>query len=271
MTGLCLLLAVLAVLLGVTRPMAHDVRQRLAVEQPRRRALSRRGASVVAVLGLTAVLVGAASASGGAPAAVLVAVSIIVALTCRWLWLQRMRSRSALKAQTDVAHACEVLAAHLRVGQVATEALVVAATDCPVLVEARQVQAVGGDVTTVWRRQAGQPGHLGLLELARAWQVSIDTGAPLSAALEQVAASLAAEQSLRTVVAGELAAPRATSKVMAALPACGIGMGYLLGGDPIDWLLGGPAGWACLILGVGLACSGVMWIELLARHASVQG
>ena len=133
------------------------------------------------------------------------------------------------------------------------------------------MHAVGGEVTTVWRRQAARPGHGGLLELARSWEVSVQTGAPLSAALEQVASSLSAEQSLRTVVDGELAAPRATSKVMAALPACGIGMGYLLGGDPVAWLLEAPPGWACLVLGVALGCAGVVWIELLARRASATG
>ena len=81
----------------------------------------------------------------------------------------------------------------------------------------------------------------------------------MSATLDQVAASLAADQTLNRVVNSELAA---------ALPACGVGIGYLLGGDPARWLLAGPAGWACLLAGVLLACSGVLWIEALARQTS---
>ena len=55
---------------------------------------------------------------------------------------------------------------------------------------------------------------------------------------------------------------------MATLPLCGIGIGYLLGGDPARWLLAGPAGWACLLAGVLLACAGVRRFEALARRAS---
>ncbi len=170
-----------------------------------------------------------------------------------------------------MARACAALAAQLRIGQVASEALVVAAADCPVLREARDAQDLGGDVTRVWRSQAQRPGFAGLIDLARAWQVSSQSGAPMSAVLEHVADGLAADQSLRAVVAGELSAPRATGKVMAALPGCGVGLGYLLGGEPVGWLLAGPLGWGCLLGGVVLACLGVLWIEVLAERAAGRG
>ena len=156
----------------------------------------------------------------------------------------------------------------LRVGQVPAAALAIAAADCQVLRDGHHARTVGGDAVEVWRLQARRAGHSGLLELARAWQVSIETGAPMSTTLDQVAASLAADQALTRVVNGELATARATGKVMAVLPGCGIGIGYLLGGDPARWLLSGPAGWACLLSGVLLACAGVLWIEALARQAS---
>jgi tight adherence protein B len=70
------------------------------------------------------------------------------------------------------------------------------------------------------------------------------------------------------VVSGELASPRATGKVMAALPLCGIGMGYLLGGDPVAWLVADRLGWACLLGGAVLACTGVVWVEQLGRRAA---
>lgn len=89
----------------------------------------------------------------------------------------------------------------------------------------------------------------------------------MSTTLEQVAAGLSADRNLDALVASELAAPRATSKVMAALPVCGIGMGYLLGGDPIGWLVSSPPGWGCLFVGALLGCTGVVWIEGLARQA----
>ena len=126
-------------------------------------------------------------------------------------------------------------------------------------------------MVAVWHRQAKEEGLGGLLDLARAWQVGTRSGASLTATLDQVAAALAADESLRAVVGSELAAPRATGKLMAALPALGVGMGYLLGGDPLGWLVQGPAGGTCLVLGTALACGGVLWIESLARRTGTPG
>jgi tight adherence protein B len=206
----------------------------------------------------------------GARGGVLGMALVVICGTVAGLSRQRRRRRSALRARVEVARACAALGAQLRVGQVPSQALAVAAADCAVLHEARDAQDLGGDVTRVWRSQARRPGCAGLLDLARAWEVSSRSGAPMSAVLEHVAEGLAADQSLRAVVAGELSAPRATGKVMAALPGCGIGLGYLLGGEPVGWLLAGPLGWGCLLGGVVLACLGVLWIEALANRAAAQ-
>ena len=84
--------------------------------------------------------------------------------------------------------------------------------------------------------------------------------------LDQVATALRGDQSVERTVASELAGPRATGRVMAVLPLCGIGLGYLLGGDPIRFLLAGPLGWGCLVGGAVFAACGVLWIEWLARQ-----
>ncbi len=183
------------------------------------------------------------------------------------LWLRR---RAADRVAKDVVEGCAVLAANLRVGQVPSRALQTAAAACPTLQPAHETLLLGGDVAAVWFRQAAGPGAGGLRELARAWRVAERTGASLASTLDQVVAGQTGDQALREVVAGELAAPRATGKVMAVLPALGLGMGYLLGGEPLRWLAAGPAGWTCSVLGVALACGGVLWIEALARAASVR-
>ena len=226
--------------------------------------------TVGGVLGCGLLVVAGLLLDGGR-GAVLGAALAAISGTVAGLIRQRRRRGSALHGRVEVARACAALAAQLRVGQVPSEALAVAAADCPVLREARDAQDLGGDVTRVWRGQAGRPGLAGLIELARAWQVSSKSGAPMSAVLDHVADGMAAEQSLRAVVAGELSAPRATGKVMAALPGCGVGLGYLLGGEPIGWLLAGPLGWGCLLGGVILACLGVLWIEVLAERAAGRG
>jgi tight adherence protein B len=276
MIMVCLGCAVLAAWLAVRRPAARILSSRLASQAPtpvaeigiedrrRRRRSQTFSASLIVLL----ILIIAVAFPGQARGAVLATAALLVTMTATRLIAQYRRRRSALRARADVAHACTVLASYLRVGQVPSAALAIAAADCEVLREGHRVHTLGGDLVAVWRQQAGQPGHEGLLELARAWQVSVETGAPMSSTLDQVAASLSADQSLMGVVNGELAAARATSKVMAALPLCGIGIGYLLGGDPARWLLAGPAGWACLLAGVLLGCAGVLWIEALARRAT---
>jgi len=231
------------------------------------RRVLRRVAAVAAATGVVvAVLV-----VGGARAAVFTAAAGLVLATSARLLVQRRRRRRAQEARRLVAEAAEVLAANLRVGMVPAVALRAAAGSCPVLAEADAASSMGAPVPGVLRRQAEQDGQSGLRDLARAWEVASASGASLTGTLEQVAAGLTADQSLQAVVGSELAAPRATGKLMAALPALGIAMGYLIGGDPLRWLTKGPSGWACLLAGVALACCGVLWIEALARRASDQG
>lgn len=202
----------------------------------------------------------------GPEASVLASAGLIVAGAALLLGRGRRRMRLAAGFRTEVAQACAALAGHLRVGQVPSEALAQAALACPVLGEARRALHLGADPSRVWRQQSARAGGAGLGQLARAWEVAVSTGAPMSATLDQVAAALREDASLRWLVDGELAASRATGAVMAALPACGIGLGYVLGGDPLAWLMGGPAGWACLLTGLLLGCAGIWWIEALARR-----
>jgi len=270
MLALCLALTILAISWGIPRPAARGLERRLVpgdIEPVRPRP--RRTRRVIVVVTASVAMVAVAIALDGPRGAVLAGCGVLIVLTLVRLVAQHRRLHLTLQTQTAVSRACSAVAAQLRIGQVPSEALASAARDHPVLAASQRVSAIGGDVPRAWRSQAERDdGCAGLVELARAWQVSIDTGAPMSTTLEQVAAGLSADRSLQSVIAGELAAPRATSKVMAVLPACGIGLGYLLGGDPVGWLLAGPPGWGCLLVGVLLACAGVLWIEKLAHQAA---
>jgi len=272
MIAICLACVVLSAVLAVPPAPDRRLAERLAETPPA--PAGRTGRHLRSrLLGLAAVIAAlwAAGASSGSAGLAVVCAALVVMGTVLRLLQQHRRSKAAIQARVAVAHACAALAAHVRVGRVPAEALASAADDCPVLVEAHSINIVGGDVTAAWRVLARRPGHDGLRDLARAWQVSAETGAPLATALDQVSDTLTADQVLRTVVAGELAAPRATGKIMAALPFCGLGLGYLIGGDPLSFLLAGPPGWMCLIGGVVLAAAGVLWIDLLAQQAMEQG
>jgi tight adherence protein B len=275
----CLCCAVLATLLAVPRPAAQNLSSRLAPQSRASvadargdsRTRRRRSWTALAIMIIMPGMIIAGGYFGKGAGAVVASAALLIACTAAHLVDQYRRRRSAHRARADVAQACAVLASYLRVGQVPSAALAIAAADYEVLRKGQQAHTLGGDVVHVWRQQARLPGHGGFLELGRAWQVSVETGAPMSSTLDQVAASLSADQELTRVVNSELAAARATSRVMAALPPCGIGIGYLLGGDPARWLLDGPAGWACLLAGTLLACVGVLWIEALARRAAADG
>ena len=270
--ALTVVLAATTAALAVPRSPAARSQARLRAAPPADSARPRRRWTGVLLASLVAVgLLALGTVAGGIRGAVLGAAVTIAAGTVARIVLLHARDRSARRAQTDVARACGVLASYVRVGQVPADALVLVARDCPVLAEAATVQQIGGNVPDALRSRALQPGHGGLADLARAWQVSSSTGAPMAPALEEVASGLASDESLRSVVSAELAAPRSTGKVMAVLPLVGIGLGYLLGGRPLAWLVGGPVGWACLLLGLLLAATGVLWIERLARAAADGG
>ena len=58
-----------------------------------------------------------------------------------------------------------------------------------------------------------------------------------------------------------MAGARATAVVLAGLPLLGIGLGQLIGADPVRFLLSGGFGGWLLLVGVTLACCGLRWSD----------
>ncbi|MBU3975544.1 hypothetical protein [Propionicimonas sp.] len=216
------------------------------------------GVVVAAVLGL--VFFGTAGGAIGLSSAL---VAVTVFWSMRW---QRTASRAKRRTE-DVVDACQLLAGLMRVGHVPTTALRIAAIDSAVFAEADAAQRVGGSVVAALRRQSREPGGVGLAELATAWEVAEITGASMTATLDALSDRLDAAHKVARVVDAELAAPRATGRLLAALPVFGLLLGYAIGGDPGSFLLGSPVGQLCLVVGVALACAGVWWIERIAARA----
>ena len=221
----------------------------------------------VVVLPAGGAVVATAAALGGARAAV-AATALVLVATCLWLVVGRIRVRAGTAARrAEVAWAGEVLGGLLRAGHVPATALVAAASETPVLRAAADSQLVGGEVSPALRRSGRERGHEGLCDLADAWWVAERTGASLCDAVAATAEQLSGQQEVARTVAAELASPRATGRVMATLPVAGLMLGFGFGGDPLAFLLGHPVGWVCLLAGVGLACAGVAWTEVLADRA----
>ncbi len=279
--SLTIALTIVAVLLAVTVP-GRPQRRRLhvldrsgnaasaegagALHDDRSGRRASRAATALVVLGL---LVGLGLLFG-ARGSVFGATGVLIVGTVILLIRRRGKRADALNNRTAVAQACSILAAQVRIGQVPSEALRSAAEDCPVLAPARDTLAIGGDPVGCWRGQSTEPGLAGLADLGRAWQLSISTGAELAAALVQVAEALTSDQALGLVITSEAAAPRATGKIMAVLPVVGIALGYMMGGDPLTFLITSPIGWACFAVGSFCACVGVLWMEKIADRATAE-
>lgn len=218
---------------------------------------------VLPVLLVSAATFAGLSVGGGKGAAIGFALSLPV-VTAALVWRRHRLREAATAGAEEVFAACQLLAGLLRVGHVPTSALSLAARDAPVLAEVAAVLQVGGEVAPVLRRLAGRQGRAGLAELGVAWEVAERTGASLTSTLDALAERMRSARKVRDVVAAELSAPRATGRLLAALPVAGLLLGYGFGGDPVGFLIGSPPGQLSLVLGVALGCAGVFWTEHIA-------
>ncbi|GAB3920395.1 hypothetical protein GCM10011575_44480 [Microlunatus endophyticus] len=264
------LLAGIAGLLWFRTPPVRSLRRRLATIG---QATAERSPTA-GLRGLLPVVCAAGALTGsglafGAQGFWLCAPAVIIAATVARLVRAGVRRARAAAARQQVAQACSVLATQVRIGQPPLVAIRSAAEDCPVLRPAVAIVELGGDPTAAWCGTAKSPGHEGLAELARVWQVANRTGADLADALDRAADGLFDDDAVALVVASEAAGPRASGKIMAVLPVAGLGIGYAIGGDPLQFLTSSPYGWGCLVAGTVLACGGVLWMERVADRAAL--
>jgi tight adherence protein B len=105
------------------------------------------------------------------------------------------------------------------------------------------------------------------LGLATAWAVATDAGAPLSPTLRDFAESLRGLSQAQREIAIALAAPRATARLVLALPLVGVLFGVLLGFDTLATLFTTAPGWVCLAVGSALMVIAWRWNRRLVARA----
>ena len=105
------------------------------------------------------------------------------------------------------------------------------------------------------------------LQLAACFDVAEASGCPLADVLTRFAAQLEAEDDAEAARQTALAGPRATVRLLTWLPFLGLGLGVLLGADPVAVLLGTPLGVAALAAGLALTAAGRIWSSRLVRTA----
>jgi tight adherence protein B len=179
--------------------------------------------------------------------------------------LLRSRGRAAESAALQAA--LDVLVGELRVGVHPVAAFEVAAgeVDGAVAASLRAVAArarLGADVAA-GLRSAGQRSSLSVHweRLAVCWHLANAHGLAIATLMQTAQRDVVERERFSARVTAGMAGARATAAVLAALPLLGVGLGQLVGADPVGFLLSGGAGGGLLIVGVTLACVGLLWSD----------
>ncbi|WP_311474262.1 type II secretion system F family protein [uncultured Rothia sp.] len=109
-----------------------------------------------------------------------------------------------------------------------------------------------------------------LHDLQLSLRMSECAGAPLATSLERAAEH--AEERIDALLGRQsaLAAPRATGRILSWLPLLGLGLGVLMGSDPVGVLTGSILGALTGLLGLGLAFAGRRWTAALVHRAEAE-
>ncbi|WP_313987255.1 type II secretion system F family protein [uncultured Rothia sp.] len=109
-----------------------------------------------------------------------------------------------------------------------------------------------------------------LHDLQLSLRMSESAGASLATSLERAAEH--AEERIDALLGRQsaLAAPRATGRILSWLPLLGLGLGVLMGSDPVGVLTGSILGALTGVLGLGLAFAGRRWTAALVHRAEVE-
>jgi len=200
------------------------------------------------------------------PVAVAISLVGVVGSTIGWLVWGKLERRRALARMRQCLRVAEVMESMLALGHLPSVAIGFAAEECPLVVPVVAAVRLGGDPWEVLRALARLPGCAGLAWIGQAWQATQTSGAPLAEALGLIRATMEADADTATVVAGELAGPRATSQLLAILPLLGLAAAWALGVNLVDFFVS-RIGSLCLLAGGCLACAGLIWSEVAARRA----
>ncbi|MFA1546521.1 type II secretion system F family protein [Actinomadura chokoriensis] len=178
----------------------------------------------------------------------------------------RERRTRPRRWRMSVIELCDAMAAELSAGRTPDEAFTAAASvlDPHVSEELLHIPRPPPDHLD---ELATQPGAEGLRLLAACWRIGAERGGTFATVLDGLAGALRDEEAQRQDVSVQLAGPRATARLLAALPLLGLAMAAALGAHPVSFLCTTLPGLACLITGVTLNLLGLYWTRRLANSA----
>ena len=248
------------VLTGLPAPARLDVLRPVA-------AVHRRQAPswvLPTLTGVTLLLVsGVVAAAGGMVAAVL----------GRRAWRRRQLVRRREQERAGAGEALAVLVAELRAGRppgvaLAAAAEVAAGPLAEAFAAAARSDSFGADPVACLLSEAPHSAVPELLRgLAACWAVCGSTGSSLASAVDLIAEGARAQHAHVLAVEAELAGPRASAAMLAALPLAGLALAAGLGARPLQVLLHTPVGIGCTVVGTGLELLGLWWTGRIVAAA----
>lgn len=144
----------------------------------------------------------------------------------------------------------------------------------PTLDRAARAAALGLSPVPVLRQAALEASGLHAMfwgDLAACVQASERSGAPLAGILGRYAQGLEAVLDSRAARVSALSGPKATVRLLTWLPLAGLGLGFLLGTNPLAVLAQSPVGWAAAATGGALGLAARLWSRRLISRAVPEG
>ena len=248
--------------------LVYPARSRSRLETLGVLAPVRRGSPVVPSAVVLAAALAVVLPTGVFAAGAIVGVAAWMRRRRRVLVNRRAAESAALQA------ALEVLVGELRIGAHPVAAITVAAgeVDGPVSESLRAVAArawLGADVAAGLQSVTDRSSMPALWErLAVCWRLAEDCGLSIATLMQTAHRDVVERVRFSAKVDAGMAGARTTAAVLAGLPLLGVGLGELIGAKPLSFLLSGGAGSWFLVIGVVLACGGLLWSDRITAQAS---
>lgn len=257
--------AALALALALTVAPRHSG-ARFGTHRPSRRVPRRAWVLTASVAGLLAVTM-VASVTATAAGAVVAATFVMRRKGARG------RARRAAESAA-LQGALGVLVGELRVGAHPVVAFEAAAAEVDGAV-ATSLQAVaararlGADVAAGLHSVAAYSTLSGHWErLSVCWHLAETQGLAIVALVRAAHRDIVERERFAAHVAAGMAGARATAAILAGLPVLGVGLGQLIGAEPLRFLLSGGVGGWLLMIGVTLACAGLWWSDRITNRVT---
>ncbi len=216
-----------------------------------------RVAGAAAGLCALAVATAAAGPSGLLAAAMLVATGAVLAG-------RMLAERRRHRALPDVLRGLRALTRELRAGAEPLTAVRGAADACrgagaQVLGSLLLLMRTGEPGPDAVDQPTADPADRALHFLRSGWLLSRRHGVAFGRVVTAIADELTGQVTASQERSAQLAGPRMSGYVMAALPLAGLLLGGGMGVDPMSVLIGSPLGNLLLVVGVALLCGGLLW------------